>query len=147
MAGVAIGVMVLLAVGYILLQMGGSVDSSASGGVQRLAQAIATAEGFYVAGSRPQRNHNPGDMTQDLIGKAIAKDGFFVVYANDADGWANLYAQINLWLSGGSSHANAQSTISDLSGFYTTDNQSTWAINVANSAGVTVDTPISVFEG
>lgn len=143
----AIGILALLAVAYILLEMGGNVDSSASGGVQRLANAIASAEGFFVAGSRPARNHNPGDMTQDLIGKAVGMDGPFVVYSSDADGWANLYAQINLWLQGGSSHANADSTITDLSSFYTKDNQSTWAVNVANSAGVTVDTPISVFEG
>lgn len=147
MAGAVLGIFALLAVGYILLQMGGNVDTSASGGVQRLAQAIATAEGFYTAGTRPNRDHNPGDMTQDLTGKAIGMDGPFVIYASDADGWANLYAQINLWLSGGSEHANADSTISDLSQFYTADNQSTWAVNVANSAGVTVDTPISVFEG
>lgn len=142
MAGAVLAIAALLAVGYILLQMGGGVDTSAGAGVQKLAQAIATAEGFYLSGSRPARDHNPGDMTQDLIGKAIAKDGAFVVYANDADGWANLYAQINLWLSGGSQHANAQSTISDLSGFYTADNQSAWAVNVANAAGVPVDTPI-----
>lgn len=147
MAGAAIGIVMLLAVGYILLQLGGGMDTSAGAGVQKLAQAIATAEGFYVAGSRPARNHNPGDMTQDLIGKAVAKDGAFVVYSTDADGWANLYAQINLWLSGGSAHATADSTISDLSSFYTANDQSTWAVNVANSAGVTVDTSIGAIAG
>src|SRR5579885_1117433 len=87
--------------------------------VPRFAQAIARAEGFYVSGSRPQRNHNPGDMTQDLIGKGIGRDGPFVVYANDQDGWSNLYAQIQLWLSGQSAFAGPDSTISDLSRFYT----------------------------
>jgi hypothetical protein len=110
--------------------------------VKRIAQAIATAEGFYVAGSRPARNHNPGDMTADLIGKKVGMDGSFVVYASDDDGWANLYQQINLWLTGGSSHATAQSTISDLSQFYTTTDQTAWASNVANSLGVSLDTPI-----
>jgi hypothetical protein len=146
MAGAVIGILALLAVGYILLQMGDGMNSSGSAGVQKLAQAIATAEGFYVSGSRPARNHNPGDMTQDLIGKATAMDGPFVVYGSDGDGWANLYAQINLWLAGQSAHATPDSTISDLSSFYTADNQTTWALNVANAAGVTVDTPISVFE-
>jgi hypothetical protein len=145
--GALLGIGTLLAVGYILLQMGGNVDSSASPGVQTLAQAIATAEGFYVAGSRPARDHNPGDMTQDLIGKGVGLDGAFIIYATDADGWANLYAQINLWLNGGSAHATASSTISDLSTFYTADNQSTWAVNVANAAGVSVDTPISQIAG
>jgi hypothetical protein len=110
--------------------------------VKRIAQAIATAEGFYVAGSRPARNHNPGDMTADLIGKKVGMDGAFVVYSTDDDGWENLYHQIGLWINGGSSHATAQSTISDLSQFYTTTDQTAWAATVANSLGVSLDTPI-----
>jgi hypothetical protein len=110
--------------------------------VQKIAQAIAFAEGFYVAGSRASRNHNPGDMTADLIGKSVGMDGPFVVYASDDDGWANLYAQINLWLSGGSSHATASSTITQISQFYTSTDQTAWATNVANQLGVSVDTPI-----
>jgi hypothetical protein len=133
----------LAGAGYILLQMtGNAADTSASSTVQRIAQAIATAEGFYRAGSRPARNHNPGDVQKDLIGKAIAMDGPFPVYANDADGWANLYAQINLWLNGGSAYAGPDSTIGDLSEFYTANDQSSWAVNVANALGVSIDTPI-----
>jgi len=132
----------LLGAGYILLQLGGGVNTTASPAVQKLAQAIAKAEGFYTAGSRPARNHNPGDMTQDLIGKAVGQDGPFPIYATDADGWADLYAQINLWMSGGSEHADPSSTIEDLSSFYTANDQSTWALNVANALGVPVDTEI-----
>lgn len=117
-------------------------DSSPSGAVQKIAQAIAFAEGFYVSGSRPARNHNPGDMTQDLIGKKVGTDGAFVVYATDEDGWNNLYKQVTLWLEGGSSHATAESTITDLSSFYTTTDQAAWATNVANKLGVSLDTPI-----
>jgi hypothetical protein len=140
----------LIGAAYILLlATGDTVNTNATPGVQALAKAIATAEGFYVKGSRPQRDNNPGDMTQDLIGKGVGMDGPFVVYGNVADGWANLYAQINLWLSGGSSHANPDSTISDLSSFYTTDSppgaQNTWAVNVANDLGVSTDTPIGQF--
>jgi hypothetical protein len=110
--------------------------------VQKIAQAIAFAEGFYVTGSRPARNNNPGDMTQDLIGKSTGNDGPFVVYATVEDGWANLYAQIELWLYGGSSHASSQSTITQIAGFYTTTDQSAWATNVANQLGVSIDTQI-----
>lgn len=117
-------------------------DETISTTVQKIAQAIAFAEGFYVAGSRPQRNHNPGDMTLDLIGKSTGKDGPFVVYATDDDGWANLYKQVGLWINGGSSHATADSTITDIAGFYTTTDQTAWATNVANQLGVSVDTPI-----
>ena len=127
------------------------MDSTATPQTVKIAQAIATAEGFYTVGSRPARNNNPGDVTQDLIGKAIGMDGPFPVYATAADGWANLYAQINAWLEGNSAHATADSTITDISQFYTTDSppgaQNAWAINVANAAGITVDTPIGQVSG
>lgn len=110
--------------------------------VQRIAQAIAYAEGFYRSGSRAARNHNPGDMTQDLIGKKVGTDGPFVVYSTDDDGWSNLYAQINMWLDGSSGKASPDSTISDISEFYTTTDQTSWATNVANRLGVGLDTPI-----
>lgn len=135
-AAVLLGVVVLYKV------LGGVITMSTTPAVQKIAEAIAVAEGFYVAGSRPARNHNPGDMTADLIGKSVGKDGIFVVYANDDDGWDNLYKQINLWLSGGSSHAGPSSSISDIAGFYTTTDQSAWAANVANHLGVSIDTSI-----
>ena len=122
--------------------LGGAVDKSASPAVVRIAQAIATAEGFFVEGSRPARNHNPGDMTADLIGRSTGKDGNFVIFSNDSDGWLNLYAQINAWLEGTSRHATSGSSIFDISRFYTTTEQDIWASNVANSLGVDVDTPI-----
>lgn len=135
-AAVLLGIVVLYKV------LGGVITMSTTPAVQKIAQAIAVAEGFYVAGSRPARNHNPGDMTADLIGKSVGKDGPFVVYANDDDGWDNLYKQINLWLNGGSSHAGPNSSISDIAGFYTTTDQSAWAANVANHLGVSIDTSI-----
>lgn len=141
-AGIVLALLGLVGAAYFLLQMGDSVDTSAPPNVQKIAQAIASAEGFFVAGSRPARNHNPGDMTADLIGKAIGFDGPFAIYASDADGWANLYAQVNAWLKGHSSHATAESTIADLSQFYTANDQTAWAANVANAAGVSIDTPI-----
>lgn len=135
-----------LLLGAIVLyeSVSGAVSSSGSptDSVVKIAQAIAFAEGFYVSGSRPSRDHNPGDMTQDLIGKSTGTDGSFVVYATDADGWANLYAQVELWLNGGSAHANSNSTITQIAGFYTTTDQTAWAANVANQLGVSIDTPI-----
>lgn len=122
--------------------LGGYVDTSADTLTVKLAEAIARAEGFYVAGSRPARNHNPGDMTADLIGRSIGKDGSFVQYSNDGDGWLNLYAQINAWLNGTSKHATAQSTIADIANFYTDTEREIWANNVANYLGVDTSTPI-----
>lgn len=141
---ILLAIVAVAGIAYVLLvAFPGGFNTNADDRTRKLAQAIATAEGFYVAGSRPARNHNPGDMTQDLIGKAVGTDGPFVKYATDADGWANLYAQINLWYSGASNNADGTSTISDLSSFYTTTQQGPWAVNVANALGVGVDTPIN----
>lgn len=123
-------------------ELGGVVDISQSSLTVRIAQAIAHAEGFYVSGSRPARNHNPGDMTADLIGRATGRDSAFVVYANDQDGWENLYAQVNAWLNGVSRHAGPDSSIADIASFYTTTDQQAWANTVATRLGVSVDQSI-----
>lgn len=125
-----------------LSELGGNVNISATVATVAIARAIATAEGFFVEGSRPQRNHNPGDMTADLIRKSTGRDGMFVIFANDEDGWNNLYAQVNAWLDGTSIHAGPGNTIQDISKFYTTTEQDIWASNVAGSLGVDVLTPI-----
>lgn len=157
--------MLILAVGgvgaavalYYLEKSGGNVTQAVStlaadvgiksGAIDALAQAIATAEGFYTPGTRPARNHNPGDMTLDLIGKGVSNDGPFIVYASDDDGWANLKAQISKWFDGSSANADSSSTIEDLSGFYTNTQQSAWASNVAQALGVDITTPISDIGG
>lgn len=116
--------------------------------VKKIAEAIAHAEGFYAHNSRPARNHNPGDMTLDLVNKAIRKDGKTVkdgpypIYENDEDGWENLYAQVEKWLDGDSHMASPESTIYQLSRFYTTTDQDAWAANVAKHLGVTIETKI-----
>jgi len=125
--------------------LGGQVDATQSNATTKIAQAIATAEGFYVDGSRPQRNHNPGDMTQDLTGTGVGTDGPFVVYATDQDGWECLYAQVNAWLNGTSRYHSADSSINDLAGLgsetgYTATDQAAWAATVASTLGVDADT-------
>lgn len=133
---------IVLGVIALFKSISGASPETASSSVQKIAKAIAFAEGFYSTGSRPSRDHNPGDMTQDLIGKSVGHDGPFVMYASDDDGWANLYTQIQQWLDGSSNHASSESTISDLASFYTTTDQAAWATNVANQLGVSLDTPI-----
>lgn len=127
----------LLAV--VLILGGGAVYMT--GVIDKLSKAIARAEGFYVPGSRPARNHNPGNMTQDLIKKSIGKDDSFVIYANDADGFENLRRQ--LWLVwGGSAYYNPTMTIEEFARVWTTTQQSSWASNVASALGVSVDTQL-----
>lgn len=61
-------------------------------------QAIAFVEGFYKLGTRPQRNHNPGDLlycAESIRFGAIRADGRFAVFPDDKTGWAAL----RMWLS------------------------------------------------
>lgn len=149
---IAILLAVIVAAGYALYTQvqspGSSMDTSGVDPViQKIAEAIAFAEGFYIPGSRASRNHNPGDMTQDLIGKGVGRDGAFIIYANDADGWTNLYAQVSGWMTGSSKNADNTFSIADISQFYTTpgtsgNDQTNWANNVASQLGVSPDTSI-----
>jgi uncharacterized membrane protein (DUF485 family) len=128
----------LLAIAIVL---GGGAVVFTNDVTDKLSKAIAQAEGFYVPGSRPARNHNPGDMTKDLIGKSIGKDGAFVVYATDEDGFANLRKQLSLvW--GGSAYYNPFMTIAQFASVWTATEADSWATNVANALGVSTDTQL-----
>jgi hypothetical protein len=54
--------------------------------ISKIADAIAFAEGYNALGSRPRRNNNPGDLEQDVTGKAVGHDGPYVIYASPQDG-------------------------------------------------------------
>lgn len=110
--------------------------------VKKIARGFAFAEGFFKSGSRPKRNHNPGDLTLDTTGKAIGKDDAYVIYANDSDGWEALFQQVRLMLKNTSSHYNRSMTITEVSRKYTSTEQADWARNVATFLGVTVDTKL-----
>lgn len=109
--------------------------------VAKIAAAIAFAEGFYVSGSRPQRNNNPGDLERDLTGKAVARDGPYVIYATAQDGWDALKHQVGLMFEG--SHVYKPSmTIAQIATHYTATQPNSWAFNVAQRLGVTVTTQL-----
>jgi hypothetical protein len=53
-------------------------------------QAGATIEGFYVTGSRPQRNNSPGDLDycdESIHFGAVGTDGRFAIFPDVATGW------------------------------------------------------------
>jgi len=109
--------------------------------IAKIADAIAFAEGFQVPGSRPRRNNNPGDLERDLTGKAIGRDGSYVVYATVQDGWAALERQVRLMF-GGSRIYKPSMTIREVAKHYTATDPNTWALNVAGHLGVTVSTKL-----
>ena len=71
--------------------------------VYKLASAIASAEGYFVSGSLPARNNNPGDLRE--AGSYPTFDGF-VVFKQKNAGIAALYRQICLNIFRGESLRN-----------------------------------------
>jgi hypothetical protein len=152
----------LLALGYYFLQASGAADpggiigATTSGNkfIDALAGAIAHAEGYYIPGSRPWRNNNPGDISDPSFGGVtrIAVDsGGLSVFATAQDGWTALYAKLQNALNGGSNVYSPAGTISDWAWSWTATNPDDWANNVASnltSAGysATPDTSIQAVQ-
>jgi hypothetical protein len=111
--------------------------------IRLFAEGIALAEGFYVDGSRAQRNNNPGNLTVDTIGKATGMDGMFVVYSNATDGWEALKKQVELILTDASNIYTSDMTLREIGQKYTTTQQLEWSTNVASKLGISIDTPVS----
>lgn len=111
------------------------------GSVEALAKAIAKAEGYGVPGAIPTITNNPGDLKNG--GKTYQNTGI-TIYATAADGWNALYRQINLILSGGSTHYTVDTTLRKMGQIWTAtvSEQAAWAKNVANYLGVSVDATI-----
>ncbi len=119
----------------------GVVMSGFSDQVQRIAKAIADAEGFGPVGNRATRNNNPGDLTYSFGFATIGQDGPFPIFASVTDGWNALYTQIEDIFSG-SSHWSPDMSIAQIGQTYANGDPN-WSINVANALGVDVNTPLS----
>lgn len=131
---------ILIAIAVLTLGGGASlIDSGSNAVVSKLADAIEYAEGFFVSGSRPQRNNNPGDLETDITGAGIGFDGPYVVYPTYQAGRAALEQLIRLMFSG--SHIYKPSmTIAEVASHYTATQQDAWASTVAAHYGVSVNT-------
>jgi hypothetical protein len=60
-----------------------------------VSEAIAREEGFYVVGSRANRNHNPGNIEMGPFAEkygAVDADPRFAIFPNDEAGFAALKA-------------------------------------------------------
>ena len=107
--------------------------------ISKIADAIAFAEGFFVAGSHPHRNNNPGDLERDLTSKGRGWDGPYVIYATPQEGWEALLRQVRLMF-GGSHIYKPSMTIAEVARHYTVTEPEIWARNVAARLRVPVDT-------
>lgn len=130
----------LAALGIALMRKTTSgVYSSAS--VQRVARAIAVAEGYMkqdgtiLSGNRSAKANNPGSI--------MTAEWKLIEYPTPDAGWQALYRQVDLMLSGKSRYYNPSMTISEVARIYTGEaSYMNWARNVATVLGVTPDTPI-----
>ena len=144
-----IAVIVLLgviAVAIFFIKEGNPMAIVPSGAVQKIAKAIAIAEGFYKQGSLPQRANNPGDLERGDIGYGII-DGK-TVYPSASQGWSALYAQVQAMLDNSSKIYGPTWTIQDVANEYVSGQQNpttdstAWAQNVADTLGVDTETQI-----
>lgn len=65
--------------------------------MSKLAQLIAQEEGFYVPGSVPNRDHNPGDLRHSPHSFHTGDPNAIGQIDDDADGWADLERQLALF--------------------------------------------------
>jgi hypothetical protein len=105
-----------------------------------LASAIATAEGFFVSGSVPARNNNPGDLRgAPWLTKPVISGGFWIA-GNRAAGIAGLYHQIALSIARGESLRTLVSIWAPPSDGNNTEN---YIAETARRVGITnVDEPL-----
>lgn len=94
-----------------------------------IAEAWAREEGFYVAGSIPQRANNPGDLELGDIGFGKLGEGV-TVFDSAAAGWNALYAQIARMLTG-KSHVYALDMTLAQVGLEYSGGDPNWSKNVA----------------
>ena len=130
----------LAALGVALMRKAGT-GAYTSSTVQRFARAIAVAEGYMksdgtiLTNNKSAKYNNPGSI--------MTPQWEMIRYATPDEGWAALYRQVDLMLSGRSAYYKPTMTISQVAKTYTGEAAyMNWASNVARVLGVSVETPI-----
>jgi len=115
-----------------------STLSFSSDRVQDLSHAIARAEGFYRAGTIPNRLHNPGDLRvvrrYRYPGQVGTDRRGYAIFRNDRAGFAALTHQINKIVNGDSAHYSVNMTVKELGRKYA--ESGVWARTVSRILGV-----------
>ena len=113
--------------------------------VNEIAEAIATAEGYYAEGehdghSLPYRLNNPGALKQPALGGVDLptwQGTGLVIFPSAERGWMALRHQIRLMLSGGSRIYHPSDTLLTVAAKYTGGDASRiWGHRVAAELGV-----------
>lgn len=107
--------------------------------VDALAHAIAKAEGFGVHGTIPTRYHNPGDIragkTAHYPGQVGLNKHGYVIFKNDAAGFAALNSLLLKMASGESRFYGTDMTVLKMAKIYATGWR-LWAKNVTKNLGI-----------
>ena len=101
--------------------------------VNRIAVAIAHAEGYYEQGSIAQRANNPGDLELGDIGYGTLEGK--TIFLNAILGWQQLYKQVERMLSGKDDLYPATMTLAE-AGLKYSGGDPNWSKNVAAALGV-----------
>ncbi len=105
-----------------------------SDGLKAVAEAIARAEGFYVAGSLPARANNPGNLKIGDRGNGVIEGK--TVFATVQDGWSALYRQLDLVRIGKAKFLKPTDTWREFARTWVgTADSENWAANVTNRLG------------
>lgn len=124
--------------GYDLSPYGGPTSYPLE--IRQMAVAIAKQEGFYVAGSVPQRSNNPGDLK--IPGKPTLPGTSITMFASADLGWAALHRQLYLILTSQSAYYNLDMTIDQMARVWTATEQDAWSRNVSSFLGVSPNTKL-----
>lgn len=110
-------------------------DAFRLGKIQKLAMAVAKAEGYGVEGALPTRINNPGDLELGDVGCGVEQGK--TIYPNAKAGWDALERQCALILTDKSPYYQTQMTIMQFAMKYTgNDEAAAWAKTVADFLGL-----------
>lgn len=111
--------------------------------IWNICHAVAYAEGANIAGSVPDRNNNPGDISDwaDTYGSTYSDGSDVTTFPDKWTGWEKLY---NKWLNiinGNSSVYSPSMTWVEIAQHWAGD-WSAWANNVSSHLGVNEQSPV-----
>lgn len=109
---------------WISLTLAAILIAVSTSGLRVFARAIAFAEGYGVPGAIPTVRNNPGDLKLPSSGGAIT------TFASAVEGWAALYRQLDLIVTGRSNVYTIGMTIGEMARRYTATEQTIWTGNV-----------------
>lgn len=134
---VPIVAVLILAVFFLLTSSAEGETVTTGKPLSPFADAIAKAEGFYISGSRSQRNNNPGDfiLAPPASNYTSKSDGTYAVFDNPQDGWQALEDQLDLIRRGASNNYQITMTFLQMAKAYSPDGFQNWANNVATALG------------